>query len=121
MKRRTLLFLVSVMAMMTLSTLRVSSAPVLVDLQLGYVDPHNEQDEPNRGPVRPPIIYVENGTLTFVSDCIGCELRLVNEDEVLVFSADITSFTLELPCALSGSYELQIICGNYVFHGGIEL
>ena len=49
------------------------------------------------------------------------ELRLVNEDDEVVFTTIISSSTLILPSYLSGSYQLQIISNNYIFYGEITL
>ena len=59
--------------------------------------------------------------LTFDDSCLGCELRLVDENDNVVYTTTITSNTLVLPSTLSGEYELQIISGIYCFYGYIEL
>ena len=121
MKRKAFILLSLVVAMLSLSNVRVSAAPVHVPLQVGIIDPDITQDEPNRGPVQPPIIYIEDGTLTFVTNCDGCELRLVNEEDEVEYTTIIAGSTLVLPGTLTGSYQLQIICGNYIFYGFIQL
>ena len=121
MKRKALFVLSLVVAMLSLSNVRVSAFPIQVRFQTGYVDPHNEQDEPNRTPVQPPLIYIEDGTLTFVTNCDGCELRLVNAEDEVEYTTVISSSTLVLPSTLTGSYQLQIICGDYIFYGEINL
>ena len=121
MKRKAFILLSLVVAMLSLSNVRVSAAPVHVQLQVGYIDPQDEQDNPNRTPVQPPLIYIEDGTLTFATPCDGCELRLVNAEDEVEYTTVISGSTLELPSDLSGTYILEIICGDYVFIGEITL
>ena len=68
-----------------------------------------------------PEVDIEDYTLTFDDSCLGCELRLVDENDNVVYTTTITSNTLVLPSTLSGEYELQIISGIYCFYGYIEL
>ena len=121
MKRKAFILLSLVVAMLSLSNVRVSAAPVHVPLQVGIIDPDITQDEPGRGPVQPPLIYIEDGTLTFVTNCDGCELRLVNAEDEVEYTTVISGSTLELPSDLSGTYVLEIICGDYIFIGEINL
>ena len=78
---------------------------------------------PNRGPVLIPEVSIDSYTLLFMTPCDGCLLRVVNEDDEVVYSTIIPfgTDTLVLPSSLSGSYELQIIRGNHVFYGDITL
>lgn len=94
---------------------------VPVELQVETIDPTVLNGGPHRGPVQPPIIYIENGTLTFVTNCDGCELQLLDEDGEVVYYTIVSGSTLVLPSTLSGSFELQIISGNYIFYGEINL
>lgn len=121
MKRKNLFLLTLVVAMLSLSNVRVSATPIQVRLQSGYLDPSLTQDDPHRGPVQPPIIYIEDGTLTFDTNCDGCELRLVNDEDEVEYTTVISGSTLELPSNLTGTYVLEIICGDYIFSGEIEI
>ena len=121
MKRKTLILLTLIVATFTLSNVHVSAAPVQVPLVVDYVDPENDQDEPNRTPIVIPVVEIEDNTLTFVTHCDGMVLRLVNEDNEIEYITVISGSTLVLPSYLSGNYELQIISGSYVFYGDITL
>lgn len=110
-----------VVAMLSLSNVRVSAAPVQIRLHAGIIDPSDDQDESHRDPNNVPIIYIEDGTLTFETNCDGCELRLVNAEDEVEYTTIISGSTLVLPSTLSGSFELQIFCGEYIFYGEIEL
>ena len=72
-------------------------------------------------PVQPPYVWQDDYTLTFDDSCLGCDLRLVDENDNVVYTTVITSNTLVLPSYLSGEYELQIFSGIYCFYGYIEL
>ena len=93
----------------------------VVPLQSGYNDPTTNQNDPYKSPVQPPFVWQEGYTFTFDDSCLGCELRLVDENDNVVYTTTITSNTLVLPSTLSGEYELQIISGIYCFYGYIEL
>lgn len=85
-----------------------------------------EDDVPNvpghpKSPILVPEVNIDEYTLTFDDSCLGCELRLVDENDNVVYTTVITSNTLVLPTYLSGEYELQIISGIYCFYGYIEL
>ena len=121
MKRKVLIIFTLVVAMLSLANVRANAVPVRVHFQVGYIDPTLEQTNPNRTPVQPPLIYIEDGTLTFDTNCDGCELRLVNAEDEVEYTTVISGSTLELPSTLSGTYVLEIICGNYIFLGEITL
>ena len=119
--KKTLILLTLVAAMLTLSNVRVSAASVLVHLEVGYIDPEADQDEPQRNPTTVPTVEIEDNILTFVTPCDGLELRLVIEENEVEYITVISGTTLVLPSYLSGNYELQIISGNYIFYGDISL
>lgn len=119
--KKTLILLTLVVAMLTLSNVCVSAALIQVHLEVGYIDPGNTQDEPQRNPTTVPTVEIEDNTLTFVTPCDGLVLRLVNEENEVEYITVISGSTLVLPSYLSGDYELQIISGNYVFYGDISL
>lgn len=121
MKRQTIFFLSLVVAMLSLSNVRVSAVPIRIPLQVGIIDPEINQDGPGRAPIQPLLIYIEDGTLTFATPCDGCELRLVNAEDEVEYTTVISGSTLELPSDLNGTYVLEIICGDYVFLGEISL
>lgn len=73
-----------------------------------------------KSPVQVPIVDLEDHTLYFTTSCVGDTLQLVQND-VVVYSTIITSNEVELPATLEGEFELQIIHGNWLFYGDIEL
>ena len=90
-----------------------------IDLEVGIVDPTGSQEPP----VLVPSVSLEGYTLYFMTPCDGCTLRLLDEDDAVVFSTIIPTGTtsLVLPSYLSGEYEIQIIQGNIYFWGFILL
>ena len=76
-----------------------------------------------RGPIKPPMVYLEDMTLTFVADHPEYVLYIKDEDEEVVYSAVVTSTETEvtLPSSLCGTYEIQLVMGNWMFTGWIEL
>jgi len=67
--------------------------------------------------------YFLGDTLSFDAAIEGCEVRLLDEDENIIFSdfIAISQTSLTLPATLTGTFELQIIRGNFIFYCEIEL
>lgn len=118
-KKRFLLSLA--MALLPFANVCVNAFASEVSLQVRIEDPTNNQPPYPKTPILVPEVSIEDYTLTFDDACLGCELRLLDEDGVLVYSTTITSSTFVLPSYLSGNYELQIIRGNFCFYGDISL
>jgi len=95
--------------------------PQLLTLQVRYIDPNDPEDDPHRTPTETPEVTQDDHTLSFDASCHGCTLRLVNADNEVEYTTVITSSTLVLPSTLDGTYELQIIQGEWCFYGDIEL
>ena len=119
---------IKILALCLLLATGLCSAQVLqvcrtVYLGVRGVDPTTGQEDPTRGPVLIPTISLDDYTLTFETSCDGCLLRLVDDSDEVVYSLVIPTGTtsLVLPSYLSGTYELQIIQGNYCFYGDITL
>lgn len=109
------------MALLPFASVCVSALPVGVQLQVRIDDPIENQPNDPKSPILIPEVSIDDYTLTFDASCLGCELRLLDEDGALVYSTTITSNTLVLPAYLSGEYEIQIISGIYCFYGDISL
>ena len=118
MKKKAFLMML-MMAMHPLSNVCVWADTVNIHVRI--TNPEDDQDHPNKSPILVPEVDIEDYTLTFDDSCLGCELRLVDENDNVVYTTTITSNTLVLPSTLSGEYELQIISGIYCFYGYIEL
>lgn len=94
-----------------------------IDLEEGIVDPTEEYEPYQKGPVLVPSVSLDDHTLYFITPCDGCTLRLLDENDVVVYSTVIPTGTtsLMLPSYLSGEFEIQIIQGFYYFWGFINL
>ena len=120
MKKR-FLFLVLLLALLPLSNVHIMAQPI--DFGVGYEDPANPMDDDPRSPILIPKVDLEGYTLTFYTPCDGCVLRLIDENDVVVYSTVIPTgaTSLVLPSYLSGEYEIQIVQGNIYFYGYISL
>lgn len=123
MTKKRLLLISLLAAMLSFQGLDVYAAPVIVDLHAGYEDPSDGNFGENRSPILIPKVDLEGYTLTFYTPCDGCVLRLIDENDVVVYSTVIPTgaTSLVLPSYLSGEYEIQIVQGNIYFYGYISL
>ena len=94
-----------------------------IDFEYGIVDPTGGYEPYEKGPVLVPSVSIEDYTLYFITPCYGCTLRVLDEDDVVVYSTVIPTGTtsLALPSYLSGEFEIQIIQCNIYFWGYIDL
>ena len=115
------LFLVLLLALLPLSNLYVMAQPI--DFGVGYEDPTDPMDDDKRSPILVPEVDIDGYTLTFYTPCDGCVLRLIDENDVVVYSTVIPTgaTSLVLPSYLSGDYEIQIVRGIFCFYGYINL
>lgn len=121
MKKKRLIVLLLTLALLPLSSVSVMAIPI--NFNVAYEDPQNTMDDGKRTLTLVPEVDIEDFTLTFYTPCDGCVLRLVDENENVVYSTVIPTGTtnLILPSYLSGDYEIQIIQGNLCFWGYINL
>jgi len=122
-KKRLLLFAL-MMALLPLSSLSVSAEnPGDIDLEVGYVDPGSTQDPDDRAPIFIPHVGIDGYSLLFYTPCDGSTLRLLDENDNVVYSTVIPdgTSTLVLPSYLSGNYRIEIIRGAFRFWGYIEI
>lgn len=120
MTKKNFLFALAMMAIVPLQQLQAD--PIILDLEVGYIDPGNNGGQ-HRTPVLVPTISIEDYTLYFTTPCDGCALRLLDADGEVAYSTTIpySSTSLNLPSYLSGAFLLQIICGDICFYTTIEL
>ena len=120
MKKR-FLFFVLTLALLPMSNVTVMAIPI--NFNVGYENPQNPLDDDKRSLTLVPEVEIEDYTLTFYTPCDGCVLRLLDENDIVVYSTIIPTSTTELvlPSYLSGDYEIQIVQGNLYFWGYIIL
>ena len=94
-----------------------------VPFQVTIYDPTNQNGGCPKKPILPPTISLDDHTLYFDTPCDGCTLNIVDSNDTVVYTTVIPTgaTSLVLPATLSGKYGLQIISGNYLFYGTIDL
>ncbi len=94
-----------------------------INLTVGYVNPSVHHGPRPTAPMQAPVVYLENYTLSFNAFEEGCAIQLLDENDVDVFSSMIPAGTTSflLPTTLEGEYQIQLIYGNFIFTGYIEL
>lgn len=84
----------------------------------------NEGEVNNSGIPNPktliPEVTLQGNTLRFITSCNGCTFRLV-QDNNTCYEMEIMGNTLTIPTAFTGTYELQIVSGEYIFWCEVEL
>lgn len=123
MAKKSFLLLALTMAMLSLSSVRVSAASTPIPLTGEYIDPNKGQLGGHRSQTIVPELEIDDYTLFFMTPCDGCVLRLLDENRDVVYSTVIpdSAVSLVLPSYLSGEYEIQIIQGSICFWGYINL
>ena len=76
-----------------------------------------------KSPMQPPTVYIEDHTLSFAVDHPDYLLNIKDEDGDVVFTTVVYSAQTEvvLPLTLSGDYEIELVMGNWLFSGWINL
>ena len=89
---------------------------------------HYDDNQPighgyGRTPMQPPVVYIEDYTLTFAVGHPDYTLIIKDEDGYVVYTTTVFSTDTEviLPSTLSGDYEVNLVMGNWLFTGWINL
>ena len=89
---------------------------------------HYEDEQPGtngnpRSPIEVPLVYIDDYILTFETYHPEYVLNLNDEDGIVVYSTVVysTQTQVVLPSSLSGDYEIQLVMGNWLFTGCINL
>ena len=95
----------------------------VVPLSAGYHDNMPIGHGIGRTPMRPPLVYIEDYTLTFAVDHPDYTLIIKDEDGTVAYSTVVYSIQTQvvLPSSLSGDYEVNLVMGNWLFTGWINL
>lgn len=94
-----------------------------INLQVSIIDPTEDYEPYQKGPIEIPSVSLENYTLFFATPCDGFTLRLLDEESAVVYSIviPIGTTSLVLPSYLFGDYEINLVTGNWLFSGWINL
>lgn len=76
-----------------------------------------------RTPIEVPLVYIDDYTITFEAYHPDYVLTIKDEDGDVVYSTSVYSAQTQvvLPSTLSGDYEIQLVMGNWLFTGWINL
>ena len=87
-----------------------------------------EDDQPGgnghpRSPNETPIVYIDDYTLLFEANHPDYVLNIKDEDGDVVYSTVVSSTQTQvvLPSTLSGNYQIELVMGNWLFMGWINL
>ena len=74
-------------------------------------------------PMRPPVVYIEDNTLTFAADHPEYNLIIKDENGDEVYQTIVPSAEVQavLPTFLSGDYQIELIMGIWKFSGYISI
>ena len=76
-----------------------------------------------KSPIQPPTVYIDDYTLSFVADHPEYVLSIKDEEDEVVYTTVVSSSQTQviLPSTLSGEYKIELIMGNWLFTGWINL
>ncbi len=71
----------------------------------------------------PPVVYIEDYTLSFEVDHPEYVLYIKDEDDNVVYTTTVYSIQTQvvLPSTLSGDYQIELVMGYWLFTGWINL
>jgi hypothetical protein len=99
------------------------SAQVLIPLTVNYDDEQPGGNGHPRTPMLAPKVYIDDYTLLFAVEHPDYVLYIKDEDENVVYSTVVCSTQTQvvLPSTLSGNYQIELVMGNWLFTGWINL
>ena len=76
-----------------------------------------------RSPEETPIVYIDDYTLLFETNHPEYVLNIKDENNIVVYTTVVYSTQTQviLPSTLSGDYEVNLVMGNWLFTGWINL
>ena len=76
-----------------------------------------------KSPIRPPMVYIDDYTLSFTADHPEYVLTIRNEENDVVYTTVVSSSETQvvLPATLSGEYQIELAMGGWLFTGWITL
>ncbi len=113
--------ILTIVCIFTLAATTAVAGGVRVNFVCEHI--HNTGVLHPRTPVQPPVVYLDDYTLTFESHA-DFTLQVVSfDDESVVFETSVPSSVSEvqLPSYLTGEYELRLYTDSFLFAGYIDL
>jgi hypothetical protein len=76
-----------------------------------------------KSPIRPPVVYIDDYTLSFTADHPEYVLTIRNEESDVVYTTVVSSSETQilLPDSISGTYQITLTMGNWLFIGWVDL
>ena len=98
-------------------------ATTCVDFITRYVPNKPIGNSTPKTPMRPPVVYIEDNTLTFVADHPEYVLFIRDEEGDVVYTTVVSSSVTQvvLPSTLSGEYQIELVMGSWLFVGEITV
>lgn len=99
------------------------SAQELVPLTVSIIDEQPVTNGFPRTPITAPVVYIDDYTLLFEANHPEYVLNIKDENNVVVYSTVVstTQTQVVLPSTLSGDYQIELVVGNLLFKGWINL
>ena len=99
------------------------SAQELIPLTISIIDEQSLGNGFPKTPMLAPKVYIDDYTLLFAVDHPDYVLYIKDEDDNVVFSTVVYSAQTQvvLPSTLSGNYQIELVMGNWLFTGWINL
>ena len=121
MKRKVFCFVCLLFMSLTSQAQNVMGTQII--WRVTYTDPTDLFNNHPRTPIDPPTVYLEDYTLTFEADHPEYILYIKDEDDAVVYSTVVSTTVTEvvLPSYLSGDYEIDLVMGDWLFTGWINL
>ena len=100
-----------------------AEARVQIDFYCSGFDNSSVGHSRPKSPIQPPTVYIEDYVLTFTEGHPDYVLNLKDENGYVVYTTMVWSADTEvvLPSSLSGDYGIELVMGNWLFTGWIEL
>jgi hypothetical protein len=95
----------------------------LVPFTVNYEDEKPIGHSTPKSPIEPPLVYIEDYTLSFGINHPEYALIIKDENDSVVFTTTVfsTQSDVILPSSLSGIYEIELVMDNWLFCGWINL
>lgn len=76
-----------------------------------------------KSPIEPPVVYIEDYTLSFAVDHPDYVLYIKDEDGAVVYTTTVYSTQTQviLPSTLAGDYQIELAMSYWLFTGWINL
>lgn len=95
-----------------------------LELHVEIYNPGGQYTPKPKSPILPPVIMQNNYELSFVSECLGyvvCLIEIDGDENLEVYTSYVSPETsaILLPSYLSGTYQIKFFYGYLVFYGWI--